>query len=99
MNYYYSGQEEFQGVPFSKHTPSQYQDLIDDYLAGGGLIHRIEEGVTAADNFDYAESKYNNPKDDVNYKPRGGYALFDHIQEMKMLDKEYAMFGKGRDDH
>lgn len=96
MNYY--GRDSFTPIK-SEPQPSAYQELIDDYLAGGGVIHRIEEGVTGREPFDYADSKYADPRDDVNYKPKGGYSLFDQIQEMKMLDREFAMFGEGRDDH
>jgi hypothetical protein len=102
MNRYYMNEAEITGNIVSKGTspnPSEYQDLIDDYLAGGGMIHRIDEGVTGKEAFDITESKYADPRDDVNYKPKGGYSLFDHIQDMKLLDKEFSMFGEGRDDH
>lgn len=52
MNYYYAGQEEFQGVPFGEPNPSIYQDLIDDYLACGGVVQVIPEGARAKPEFD-----------------------------------------------
>lgn len=55
MNRYYMNEAEITGDIVSKGispNPSEYQDLIDDYLAGGGMIQVIPEGVRTKPEFE-----------------------------------------------
>lgn len=100
MNRYYMNEAEITGDIVAKGAspnPSEYQGLIDDYLAGGGVIQVIPEGVRVKPGFDV--DNYYDARDYVDYTPKiGGKTLMDQIEGFRVLPQGLKM-GESFNDH
>lgn len=79
MNIYYMNADINEHTIIADHShPSEYQDLIDAYLAGGGKITKCKEGARTT--FDKIPSYNITPEEAEESKLKKGTSLFDQIE-------------------
>lgn len=92
ITYYMNENTEWEPIVVHNDKPSEYQDLIDDYLAGGGLIHYIEEGVRSTeDEIPTWDDKLDFEIEAKEREERVG-GLFDKIDHLRDLPLEEELF-------
>jgi hypothetical protein len=90
MNVYYMNEKLGDNTIIVHNTrPSEYQDLIEDYLLGGGLIHRIDEGVRSTSDSVPSGDDFDPLEFEIQERERenlvGG--LFDKIEKLRDLER------------
>jgi len=86
MTTYYMNADVNEYTTIADHShPSDYQDLIDTYLAGGGKITKCREGARTT--YDKIPSYNITPEEAEASKLKKGTSLFDQIELSK--GKEY----------